>query len=184
MNRTLATALLVDDDHAFRTTVQSALRRRGIATRTAATVEEGLILVEDEPVDLIVLDYRLPQADGISGLPRYRSSCPDAVIIMLSGYGDIPLAVDAVRKGADLFLTKPVEVDRLLHDAEAARLERPAGGMAGHLPAPTGTLNLDAIERDTIAAALHQSGGVVAKAAKLLGIDRRTLQRKMRRVGE
>lgn len=181
MNRTFATALLVDDDHAFRTTVQSALRRRGIVTRTAATVEEGLILVEDEPVDLIVLDYRLPQADGISGLPRYRSSCPDAVIIMLSGYGDIPLAVDAVRKGADLFLTKPIEIDRLLRDAEAARAERPR---TGHLPAPTTTLNLDAIERDTIAAALHQSGGVVAKAAKLLGIDRRTLQRKMRRVGE
>ncbi len=171
------TALLVDDDHAFRTTLQAALRRRGINTRTAATVEEGHILLEEQPVDLVILDYRLPQGDGISGLDRYRRACPEAVIIMLTGFGDIPLAVEAVRRGADLFLTKPIEVDRLLRDAEQARAEQ----RSSHLPGPTTTLNLDVVERDTIAAAMHQSGGIVARAAKLLGIDRRTLQRKLRR---
>lgn len=175
--RNLETALLVDDDHAFRTTLQSALRRRGIHTRTAATVQEGLILLEDEAVDLVVLDHRLPQADGLSGIPRYREASPDAVIVMLTGHGDIPLAVDAMRRGADLFLTKPIEVDRLLNEARAVAVDDKA---RARLSAPS--LNLEEIEKETISRAMRQSGGVVTEAAKLLGIDRRTLQRKLRRM--
>lgn len=175
--RNLESALLVDDDHAFRTTLQSAFRRRGIRTRTAATVQEGLILLEDEPVDLIVLDHRLPQADGLSGIPRYREACPDAVIVMLTGHGDIPLAVVAMRRGADLFLTKPIEVDRLLTEAKAVSVDQKAQARAA---APS--LNLEEIEKDAISRAMRQSGGVVTEAAKLLGIDRRTLQRKLRRM--
>lgn len=175
--RNLESALLVDDDHAFRTTLQSALRRRGLRARTAATVQEGLILLEDEPVDLLVLDHRLPQADGLSAIPRYREACPDAVIVMLTGHGDIPLAVVAMRRGADLFLTKPIEVDRLLQEAKSVSVD-------GRAQARTSTpsLNLEEMERDAIARAMRQSGGVVTEAAKLLGIDRRTLQRKLRRM--
>lgn len=176
--RSLESALLVDDDHAFRTTLQSALRRRGIRTRTAATVQEGLILLEDEPVDLIVLDHRLPQADGLSGIQRYREACPAAVIAMLTGHGDIPLAVVAMRRGADLFLTKPIEVDRLLAEAKAVTHE-PRGELRG---VPASSLNLEEIERETISRAMRQSGGVVTEAARLLGIDRRTLQRKLKRM--
>lgn len=175
--RNIERALLVDDDHAFRTTLQSALRRRGIHARTAATVQEGLILLEDEPVDLIVLDHRLPQADGLSGIPRYREACPNAVIVMLTGHGDIPLAVVAMRRGADLFLTKPIEVDRLLAEAKSVSVEQKAAARAS-----SPSLNLEEIERETISRAMRQSGGVVTEAAKLLGIDRRTLQRKLRRM--
>ncbi|MBI2392315.1 MAG: DNA-binding response regulator [Deltaproteobacteria bacterium] len=175
--RNIETALLVDDDHAFRTTLQSAFRRRGIRTRTAATVQEGLILLEDEPVDLVVLDHRLPQADGLSAITRYRDACPGAVIVMLTGHGDIPLAVVAMRRGADLFLTKPIEVDRLLTEAKAVSVVDKAEGRTS---APT--LNLEEIERDAISRAMRQSGGVVTEAAKLPGIDRRTLQRKLRRM--
>ena len=175
----LESVLLVDDDHAFRTTMQAALRRRGLRTRTAATVQEGLHQLEDEQVDLIVLDHRLPQADGLSGLERYRALCPDAVIVMLTGHGDIPLAVAAVRKGADLFLQKPVELDRLLGEAKAVRAEPRAPSL--HLPGPTPLLNLEELERETIARAM-QAGGTITEAARLLGIDRRTLQRKLRKM--
>jgi two-component system, response regulator RegA len=175
--RSLESALLVDDDHAFRTTLQSALRRRGIHTRTAATVQEGLILLEDESVDLVVLDHRLPQADGLSGIPRYREASPEAVIVMLTGHGDIPLAVDAIRRGADLFLTKPIEVDRLLAEARNVAIDEKS---RARLSSPS--LNLEEIEKDAISRAMRQSGGVVTEAAKLLGIDRRTLQRKLRRM--
>lgn len=175
--RTLESALLVDDDHAFRTTLQSAFRRRGIHTRTAATVQEGLILLEDEAVDLVVLDHRLPQADGLTGIPRYREASPDAVIVMLTGHGDIPLAVDAIRRGADLFLTKPIEVDRLLNEARNVAIDDKA---RARLSSPS--LNLEEMEKDAISRAMRQSGGIVTEAAKLLGIDRRTLQRKLRRM--
>lgn len=173
----IQTALLIDDDHAFRMTLQLALRRRGVQARTAATAEEGLIALEQAPADLVVLDNRMPHGDGMSALSRFRTQAPDSVIIMLTGYGDIPLAVAAVRKGADAFLPKPTDADKLLREAESIA-QQPRGG--SHLP-PTRNLNLKEVERETITAALHQSGGVIAHAAELLGIDRRTLQRKLKR---
>src|SRR5512143_3421696 len=134
----IATALVVDDDDAFRTTLQGALRRRGVRARTAATIEEGLVVLEDETVDLVVLDYRMPQVDGLAAVGRYRRLAPDAAIVMLTGFGDIPLAVAAVREGADTLLTKPVDADRLLREANAIR-ERPRGAAP---PVPPGHDNL------------------------------------------
>jgi two-component system response regulator RegA len=178
--RRIQAALLVDDDDAFRTTLQGALRRRGVRARTAATAEEGLIVLEEEAVDLVVVDYRMPRGDGLSVLARYRRARPDAAIVMLTGFGDIPLAVAAVKEGADTLMGKPVDADRLLREAEDI-LARPRQG--AHLPLPQQSYNLDEMERETIKAALAQCGGVVASAAKLLGIDRRTLQRKLKRLG-
>jgi two-component system response regulator RegA len=177
--RRIETALLVDDDAAFRTTLQLALRRRGVQARTAATVDEGLFALEDAPADLVVLDNRMPHGDGLTAIDRFRARAPEAVLLMLTGHGDIPLAVKAVRGGADLFLTKPIEADRLLAEAEAVRAEPRRGE---HLPAPSATLNLEAMEREAISLAMRQTGGVVVQAAKVLGIDRRTLQRKLRRM--
>jgi two-component system response regulator RegA len=180
VNNRIETALLVDDDDAFRTTLQLALRRRGVKARTAATVREGLIALDDEPVDLIVLDNRMPQGDGLHALAEYREKHPTAVILILTGYGDIPLAVAAVRLGADAFLSKPIDADRLLREAQVLREQGPVSRGGAR---PRATLNLEHIERDTISAALEQSGGLVGKAAKLLGIDRRTLQRKLKKLG-
>jgi two-component system response regulator RegA len=180
MSRRIQTALVVDDDDAFRTTLQGSLRRRGVRARTAATVEEAQIVLEEEPVDLVTVDYRMPRGDGLTALARYRRTQPDAVIVLLTGFGDIPLAVAAVKEGADTLMGKPVDADRLLREAEEIRGRPRAGG--GHLPLPQGSYNLEEVEKETIKAALAQCGGVVAEAAELLGIDRRTLQRKLKRI--
>lgn len=182
MVRRIETALLVDDDDAFRMTLQGALRRRGVVARTAATIDEGAIALEYEPVDLVVIDYRMPRGDGLSALARYRKLQPDAAIVMLTGFGDIPLAVAAMREGADTLLTKPVDADRLLREAAGIR-DRSRPSSSGGAATASGCLNLDELERETIRAALKESGGVVATAAKLLGIDRRTLQRKLKKIG-
>ena len=183
MTRRIETALLVDDDDAFRTTLQGALRRRGVVARTAATIDEGLVALEYEPVDLVVIDYRMPRGDGLSALANYRKLQPDAAIVMLTGFGDIPLAVAAMREGADTLLSKPVDADKLLREAANLRdRQRPPPSSAAPTP-PPGSLKLDELEREAIRAALRESGGVVATAAKLLGIDRRTLQRKLRKLG-
>lgn len=175
----IETALLIDDDDAFRTMLQGSLRRRGVRARTAATVAEGLVALEYEPADLVVVDYRMPRQDGLGALTSLRRLQPEAVIIMLTGYGDIPLAVAAVKAGADTLMTKPVDADRLIREATAL-VERPQGGPPS---APdVQVYNLDELEREAIRKAMLQSGGVVATAAKLLGIDRRTLQRKLRRI--
>lgn len=180
MSRRIETALLVDDDDAFRTMLQGALRRRGVRARTAATVPEALVALEYEPADLVVVDYRMPRHDGLNAVTNFRRLLPECVIIMLTGYGDIPLAVAAVKAGADTLLTKPIDADRLLREA-AATLERPrATGSAA--PLEVQVYNLDELEREAIRKAMLQSGGTVAGAARLLGIDRRTLQRKLRRI--
>jgi two-component system response regulator RegA len=178
VTRKIETALVVDDDDAFRMTLQGALRRRGIRATTAATVDEGLVSLEDALVDLLVVDYRMPRGDGLSALHRFRRLLPDATIVMLTGFGDIPLAVAAVREGADTLLTKPIDADRLLREATTLfdtprAIEPRASGVRA-------SYKLDEVERDAINAALKDSGGVIAVAAKLLGIDRRTLQRKLK----
>jgi len=180
--RKIETALLIDDDDAFRTTLQGALRRRGVQARTAATVEEGLVAAEDAAVDLVVIDYRMPRSDGLSALPRFRRSCPDAAIVMLTGFGDIALAVAAVREGADTLLTKPIDADRLLREATSL-FDRPRPSLSMPPSSSRTTYKLDELERDAINAALKDAGGVIAVAAKLLGIDRRTLQRKLKKLG-
>ncbi len=179
MPRKIETALIVDDDDAFRTTLQGALRRRGVQARTAATVDEGLVSLEDGQVDLVIVDYRMPRSDGLSAMHRFRRLCPESIIVMLTGFGDIPLAVAAVREGADTLLTKPIDADRLLREATTL-LETPRAPTHPTAGART-SYKLDDIERDTIHAALKDSGGVIAVAAKLLGIDRRTLQRKLKK---
>lgn len=176
----IATALLVDDDDAFRTTMQNALRRRGVVARTAATAEEGLFVLEDSPVDLVTIDYRMPRVDGLAVMARYRRLLPQGVIVMLTGYGEIPLAVEAVRQGADTLLTKPIDPDVLLRQANEL-LQRGRGAPVSP-PTAASTLKLDDMERDAIKAALKESGGVVTRAARLLGIDRRTLQRKLKKI--
>jgi two-component system response regulator RegA len=184
--RKISSALLVDDDTGFRCALQGALRRRGVRALTAATVEEGYRLLEDEAVDLIAVDHRMPHDDGLTAIGRFRRVRPESVIIMLTGFGDIPLTVAAMREGADTLLTKPVDVDRLLREAAAIPPHAPADTAtrtAASGPPSTKTYRLEDIERETIEAALTDAGGVVVTAAKMLGIDRRTLQRKLRRIG-
>jgi two-component system response regulator RegA len=178
VSRRIETALLIDDDDAFRTMLQGSMRRRGVRARTAATVPEGLVALEYEPADLIVVDYRMPRIDGLGAIGDFRRAQPESVIIMLTGFGDIPLAVAAVKAGADTLLTKPIDADRLLREASAL-VDRSS---APPTPPDIQCYNLDELEREAIRKAMVQSGGVVASAARLLGIDRRTLQRKLRRI--
>jgi two-component system response regulator RegA len=175
----IETALLIDDDDAFRATLQGSLRRRGVSARTAATVQEGICELADRSADRVVGVHPLPHEDGLSALPRLRRASPDAVIIMLTGYGDIPLAVAAVKEGADTLLGKPVDPEHLLRVAGEllAQPDRRYTQSRGAL-----AWDLGELEREAVRAAIKHSGGNVANAARLLGIDRRTLQRKLKRL--
>jgi two-component system response regulator RegA len=177
-SRPIESALLIDDDDVFRTTLMNSLRRRGVAARTAATTEEALTLLEDAPVELVVVDHRMPRGNGLLALSRIRRLLPEAVLIMLTGYGDIPLAVEAVKEGADTLCTKPIDPDQLLRVAA----ELKASQRTASLPRPSLSYNLEEMEREAIKTALRDSGGNVMRAAALLGIDRRTLQRKLKKI--
>jgi two-component system response regulator RegA len=171
--RRIQSALLVDDDDAFRTTLQGSLRRRGVRARTAATVEEGQVILEEEPVDLVVVDYRMPRGDGLSALARFRRARPESVIVMLTGFGDIPIAVAAVKEGAVDYLAKPADADAI----EAALL---ANGK-NLPPPPQNPMSADRVRWEHIQRVYEQCDRNVSETARRLNMHRRTLQRKLRK---
>jgi DNA-binding NtrC family response regulator len=135
--------LLVDDDHGFRRSTAELLAGEGYEVRTASDGADALKEIRASRFDLLLLDLRMPGVDGLAIVEALRVWGDGIPILMLSGYGTVDAAVQALHLGADDFLTKPVEPD-LLSARIAALLERrpsgdPAernpGGMVGRAPA-------------------------------------------------
>lgn len=164
--------LLIEDDEGFRTTLALALKRRGCQVAQAAGRHEALGLAAEGGFGGIVLDMRLGGVDGMALIPELRRLLPEARLIVLTGYGSIPGALEAVRLGADDYLLKPAGADQLLAalQGRAAATPRPAG---------TDVPSLARLEWEHIQRVLHDCGGNISHAAEALGIDRRTLQRKL-----
>jgi DNA-binding NtrC family response regulator len=103
-----ATVLLIDDDMAVRASVRNILRARGYAVREAATCESATTAFQFRRPDVVLVDYRLPDGDGVNLIKQFRTADPEVPCVMLTGYGSIDLAVEAVREGAEQFIMKPV----------------------------------------------------------------------------
>lgn len=109
--------LLVDDEAEFRAATSRALSRRGFEVRTAADGTQALARIDDEVPDVVVLDLRMPELDGIGTLAALRDSGCDVPVVILTGHGALDDALAGVRLGIVDFLAKPIDVDAL-----AARL--------------------------------------------------------------
>ncbi len=110
--------LVVDDDQDVRTALQMALAYEGWEVDLADGGEEALAHLEEAWTgeagpEVVLLDIKMPGMDGLEVLERIRQMDPGLAVIMISGHGDVPTAVDAMRRGADDFLEKPVDGDRL-----------------------------------------------------------------------
>jgi len=119
--------LVVDDEESIRFGLGRLLAQRGAQTEAAPSIGAAAALLDRFRPDAVLLDLKLPDADGLSGLRRLREARPDARIVMMTGYGTIENAVEAVKAGAEDFLTKPVAAEHLFHVlgrlADAKRLE-------------------------------------------------------------
>ncbi len=111
--------LLVDDDAAIRFAVGDFLEHKGYAVEAASNLAEAKEALLRVHPDAMILDQRLPDGNAIEALEQLRQIDPEVVVLVLTGHGSIELAVQAVKAGADQFLTKPVELAAL-----AAVLER------------------------------------------------------------
>lgn len=177
----VSSVLIVDDDEIFRNTLKSAFEKRRLRAWTAANEQEAMGIFRENQPDLVLLDYRMPGLDGISVLREMHVYNPQPVYILLTGYGSMPMAVESMKEGADSVLQKPCDVDAIL--SEANRLvEKKKKRVAGMDESEFRSYNLNILERVGIDKALKATKGNVSKAALLLGIDRRTLQRKMKRI--
>jgi two-component system, response regulator RegA len=166
--------LLVDDDAVFRQRLASALESRGIEVRTAADVSEAMILAKQESPEWALVDLRMPGGSGLELVKGLKELDPGTRVVVLTGYGSIATALEAVRLGACHYLTKPVDTDEIL------------AAFAGERPAQddddlTGTPSLGLVEWEHLQRVLTDCGGNLSEAARRLGIHRRSLQRKVDR---
>ena len=105
--------LLVDDDAPFRERLALSLARRGFETRTSGDVGNALAEADKFRPNAILVDLRIGTESGLALVPALRRILPQARIVMLTGYGSIASAMEAVRHGASDYLTKPADIDEM-----------------------------------------------------------------------
>ena len=152
------------------------LRRKGHDVRAVAEGEEALRLLGSEPFDLVLTDVVMPGMDGFDLLRRIKGLHPSVKVVVLTGYGSIATAVEAMRLGAVHYLTKPADADQIVH-----ALQR---GSADDAPAAPGEpLSLARLEWEHINQVLVSVSGNVSEAARQAGLDRSNFRRAARRAG-
>src|ERR1043166_6873730 len=114
----MPTVLIVDDERDIASFLAAFFERAGHEVLTAHTGEEAVALVQQRRPDLALLDLRLPHITGFEVLERVKEQNP--VVIMITGHGDVSLAVQAMQSGAENFLTKPIELAHLGVTADRA----------------------------------------------------------------
>jgi len=110
----MAEILIIDDEKAIRKTLTEILSFEGYKIDEAADGEEGLKKFKEKTYDLVLCDIKMPKLDGIEFLQKAGETNPDIPIIMISGHGNIETAVEAVKKGAYDYISKPPDLNRLL----------------------------------------------------------------------
>lgn len=110
----MSNILLIDDERAIRKTLTDILSFEGYKIREAGDGEEGLKMFQEKNYDVVLCDIKMPRMDGIEFLDKASAINPDVPIIMVSGHGNIETAVDAVKKGAFDYISKPPDLNRML----------------------------------------------------------------------
>jgi two-component system response regulator RegA len=165
--------LLVDDDERFRERLGTALRERGVEVAIAKDQATALELIGQRSFDALVTDLKMPGPSGLVLVKEVQRLAPHTRVVMLTGYGTIATAVEAMRLGAIDYLVKPCNADQLLQAFTESAPEKEAEPDEGLTP------SLARLEREHIERVLTECGGNVTRAAKVLGIHRRTLQYKL-----
>ncbi|UCF39177.1 MAG: sigma-54-dependent Fis family transcriptional regulator [Acidobacteriota bacterium] len=107
--------LLIDDEEIMRDVISKLLKKEGFNVLTAANGTEGMEVLQEEAIDLVLLDLMLPGKSGAVLLPEILDLDPDIIVIMISAYASIENAVEATKKGAYDFVTKPFKNEELIH---------------------------------------------------------------------
>jgi FixJ family two-component response regulator len=112
---------VVDDDAPVRRAVDRLLRTAGYCVRTFGSAREVLAAMQDDLPSCLIIDVRMPECNGLDLFDALRRTTTTAPVIFITGHGDIPMAVRAMKAGAFDFLTKPFDDQALLDAVEQAR---------------------------------------------------------------
>ncbi|WLD57863.1 response regulator [Salinispirillum sp. LH 10-3-1] len=165
------TVLIIDDDAAFRRLLGRGLTRLGWQTLEADSSASAMAALQQAPSH-VLLDLRLGEENGMTLLEPIRAQYPDIRIILLTGFASIASAVAAMKRGADDYLSKPVDIQAV---DQALRGDRPDAVEDIQEQPPA----LRRVEWEHIQRVLADCGGNVSEAARVLGMHRRSLQRKL-----
>lgn len=167
--------LIAEDDSRFRETLVLEFRDLGVETLWVSSVED-FVSVEEVEFTHGVVDLRLGTSSGLQLIEKILAVSPDCRIVMLTGYGSIATAVKAVKLGAVDYLTKPVRFSDLHHALFGDTPIEPTKDAPDNAE-----LSLARVEREYIESVLARCEGNVSKAARILGLHRQSLQRKLRK---
>lgn len=163
------TLLIVDDDGPFVRRLARAMELRGFTVGIAESVADGIAQAKQQPPKYAVVDLRLGDGSGLDVIEAIRSCRDDTRIIMLTGYGNIATAVNAVKLGAVDYLAKPADADEIY----SALIQN--GGDRAELP--ENPMSADRVRWEHIQRVFEICERNVSETARRLNMHRRTLQR-------
>ena len=161
--------LIVDDDDPLRMRLSRAMEKKGFQVKDAKTVENAIKMVASNPPKFALVDLRLEDGNGLDVVKEINKVKKDSRIVMLTGYGNLPTAVAAVKSGAIDYIAKPVDAD----DVEAALLADPES----KAKPPENPMSADRVKWEHIHRVFELCNRNVSETARRLKMHRRTLQR-------
>ena len=161
--------LIIDDDKPLRERLSRAMEKKGFLVTQAESVKQGITLANSSPPTFAVIDLRLNDGNGLEIVREIQAKKKDSRIIMLTGYGNIPTAVAAVKAGAIDYIPKPADAD----DVEKALLAMPDSKAVP----PENPMSADRVKWEHIHRVFELCNRNVSETARRLKMHRRTLQR-------
>ncbi len=161
--------LIVDDDNPLRDRLARAMEKKGFEVIQAESVAEGIKHAKNTPSAFAVIDLRLNDGNGLEVIKEIRKNRKDSRVVMLTGYGNIPTAVAAVKAGAIDYIPKPADAD----DVENALLALPDSKAVP----PENPMSADRVKWEHIHRVFELCNRNVSETARRLKMHRRTLQR-------
>ena len=161
--------LIVDDDNPLRDRLSRAMEKKGFKVTQAQSVKEGINQAKNSPPAFAVVDLRLADGSGLEVVKEIRKNKQESRVVMLTGYGNIPTAVAAVKAGAIDYIPKPADAD----DVESALLANPDSKATP----PENPMSADRVKWEHIHRIFELCNRNVSETARRLKIHRRRLQR-------
>ena len=161
--------LIVDDDNPFRERLARAMEKKGFKVSQAESVKKGISSIKQQKTSFAVVDLRLGDGNGLEVVKEIQKSNSKSRVIMLTGYGNISIAVAAIKQGAIDYLAKPADAD----DGERALLADPNEKAAP----PENPMSADRVKWEHIHRVFELCNRNVSETARRLKKHRRTLQR-------
>ena len=161
--------LIVDDDKPFLSRLAKAMEARGYSVRTAETLEAGKQAIRELAPAYAVVDMRLEDGNGLDVIRMLRETRPDCRALVLTGYGNIATAVNAVKLGAVDYLSKPADADDVYNALVASTTVK--------APPPENPMSADRVRWEHIQRVYELCNRNVSETARRLNMHRRTLQR-------